>query len=481
MEASFHDFEDYLRHDEEDVVMYNDDDDNNNDNNNDFHVTNNNYNHDDEWRSDHEEEEPLIRCKEKFMPSQPQVVGAALTRSGRKRRYSESSVLLESTKKRARVGIDNKVADLAPVGFRFRRSKIMRRSSQEMEASRNDSSRCESDIDDKNHESDDHFRSAPDNPFPSSSHPTAPVSVTNAGNGFSDDENDFSLDSLADFPTNQFSASTPFHPKTASTVANAAMGPGMVESGVTHAKRPTGASVAQTILNKGGKKTWKKPPPSPFTPKPRYTQMATPELKQHLAKYGVRQNLKKKQLVKVAEDIFDKMHQYETDSEYEKTVVESPSGSRSLPPRLTGLPVRRSMSQPVFAAAGSSSSDEEEDEEEGGAPLECLEESCFFDEQQVATATQASKKDALKAKIRAVLLGDKDLHQRVLFYTPLDFEQFHGCVRKSGIICNKQFTMAWLDDMGIQFSMKNTKEGERRKEQTVKRQERWKKKNKTQK
>ena len=175
------------------------------------------------------------------------------------------------------------------------------------------------------------------------------------------------------------------------------------------------------------------------------------------------------------------MHQYETDSEYEKTVVESPAARRSLPPRLTtGAPVRQSLSQPVFSSAASSS-EEEDEEEEDRPPLECLEESCFFDQAEVATATQASKEDALKAKIRGVLLRNQDLHQRVLFYTPLDFEQFHGCVRKSGIVCNKQFTMAWLDDMGIQFSMKNTKEGERRKEKAVKRQERMKKNNRIQK
>ena len=152
-----------------------------------------------------------------------------------------------------------------------------------------------------------------------------------------------------------------------------------------------------------------------------------------------------------------------------------------MPPRLKNDAAnRRSASQPLPAPALSSSDDDDDDgdDDDDKAIPECLEESCFIqggnDEVGTMTATQLTKEDNSKMAIREVLVKDKKLLQRVLFYTPLDFEDFHARVRGSGIVCNKQLTMTWLDEMGIQFSMKNTKEGERRKEKTVKRQQRLK-------
>lgn len=149
------------------------------------------------------------------------------------------------------------------------------------------------------------------------------------------------------------------------------------------------------------------------------------------------------------------------------------------------------MSQPVLARPLSSSDDDDDDDDDNDVEVKalpkCLEESCFLveddednnnddDDAAMTQNTKATKEETLRLGIRDVLTKDKKLHQRVLFYRPVDFEEFHLKVRSSGLRCNKQFTMNWLDDMGIQFTMKNTKQGEKRKEKSKRRQERFKKK-----
>ena len=154
-------------------------------------------------------------------------------------------------------------------------------------------------------------------------------------------------------------------------------------------------------------------------------------------------------------------------------------------PRLGERDLPRCTTSQRPSARGSSTDDDDDDDDVGAAERlpECLEESCFIaggdnDDAEGATATQLTKEETLKSAIRDVLSRDKKLHQSVLYFRPVDFEDFHGQVRGSGIRCNKQFTMNWLDDMGIQFTMKNTKQGEKRKEKAVKRQERFKKRKK---
>ncbi|XP_069131496.1 structure-specific endonuclease subunit SLX4-like isoform X1 [Argopecten irradians] len=57
-------------------------------------------------------------------------------------------------------------------------------------------------------------------------------------------------------------------------------------------------------------------PPSPFTPMPQYDSMNTPQLKKAIQKIGVRP-VGKKRMVALLKDVYEKTHQYETDSNFE--------------------------------------------------------------------------------------------------------------------------------------------------------------------
>ncbi|XP_025085108.1 structure-specific endonuclease subunit SLX4-like [Pomacea canaliculata] len=81
-------------------------------------------------------------------------------------------------------------------------------------------------------------------------------------------------------------------------------------------------------------------PPSPFTPMPDYDRMTTPQLKAEVQKFGVRP-LGKRKMKCLLKDIYEKTHQYETDSELDEADLVADLGTETNKPGTCSQPLHR--------------------------------------------------------------------------------------------------------------------------------------------
>ncbi|XP_052796263.1 structure-specific endonuclease subunit SLX4-like isoform X2 [Mya arenaria] len=195
------------------------------------------------------------------------------------------------------------------------------------------------------------------------------------------------------------------------------------------------------IADKRRGKDWV--PPSPFTPMPQYDTMATPVLKKAVQKYGVKP-VGKKRMIGLLVDIYQKTHQYETDSECED-VEEATDDSK--PGQIVSEDEELSSSQLSQCSQDSDSS-----------TRELLEESCLVRmSSDSETETVASKSAEVGKKLLDFILSKKALHQRVLMYEPLELDILKQEVKDAGIRCSMDSLMAFLDERCIAFTSKNTR------------------------
>ncbi|XP_021362586.1 uncharacterized protein LOC110456279 isoform X2 [Mizuhopecten yessoensis] len=181
-------------------------------------------------------------------------------------------------------------------------------------------------------------------------------------------------------------------------------------------------------------KPWK--PPSPFTPMPRYDGMNTPQLKRAVNKIGVRP-VGKKRMVALLKDVYDKTHQYETDSDCEEDEEEGSGCTKE----------KDTEADELNSSQESSQSD-------------MVEESFMQGSTDDLVPSQLSQKDdtALSEKLERFFISRTDIHRKTLMYEPLEVDWLKKEITEAGIKCSMQKLLDFLDEMCITFTMKKMRQ-----------------------
>ncbi|XP_064636956.1 uncharacterized protein LOC135493508 [Lineus longissimus] len=226
--------------------------------------------------------------------------------------------------------------------------------------------------------------------------------------------------------------------------------------------------------------------PSPFTPMPDYDNMKTPQLKQALAKIGVRPQGKKKG-IKLLKHVYEETHQYETDPDY------TPAGHAT---KKQGVVIVKENIRRVVTFE----KDEEDDRlfgdlevplmsrlgmgpgsrgrgEAGGlhitkrravhemsdseSELDCsfgssstssetASDVSLTDEGDLTLSQQEDNK-SMKEKLLSFIRRDKDLYTMVLKYQPIEFTWLVNKLKDGGLTCPASKLMDILDEQCIVF------------------------------
>ncbi|KAK3100469.1 hypothetical protein FSP39_020557 [Pinctada imbricata] len=214
-----------------------------------------------------------------------------------------------------------------------------------------------------------------------------------------------------------------------------------------------------------GQRTQKDPskvwmPPSPFTPMPDYDKMATPILKREVQRYGVKPIPKKKMIV-VLKDIYQKMHEYETDSELEisKESVDDDDND--------------DVGKIDDKRTGDDSEDDDincSQESSNSCTSDLIEESFMQTEETELPASQQPKGD-LKEKFTEFIEKRNDIYNRILMYEPLELDWLKKELTDAGVKTSMDKLMNFLDEKCITFTMKNRRNNSPRKRRGRKKKE----------
>ncbi|KAL4229719.1 5'-flap endonuclease [Mactra antiquata] len=211
----------------------------------------------------------------------------------------------------------------------------------------------------------------------------------------------------------------------------------IVDNKKTSFKTPT---VSTKIDNK---KKWIAP--SPFTPMPKYNEMATPALKKELHKYGVKP-VGKKRMLKMLEDIYQQTHQYETDSEIEDDddVNSNDKGCHG------------------NASTNISDDNEIQSHSDNSSQYvdfhDLMEESCLhLTTSDSDTSASPQKNVDVTKQLTNYMKSHSELHMKVLTFEPLELDVLKKNVKECGIKCSMDKLMDFLDERCIAFTTKNTR------------------------
>ncbi|CAE1323364.1 BTBD12 [Acanthosepion pharaonis] len=223
------------------------------------------------------------------------------------------------------------------------------------------------------------------------------------------------------------------------------------------------------IANRKGRK--KKPAiPSPFTPMPLYTQMTTPELKAEMKKHGCKQMPHEKMVAHLM-DIYQKTHQYETDSDLDQSAIhlETPSEiphsslgiarlqtrrntqdcflrvhNEKKSPVMSKKPAAKLSKKAKSSALGSGVSAQRSSSESDSANVVDLdksdavgayEESFMTNEDDIPCSQQqtSGSSDNLHDKLREFVLKSPEIYTKMILYEPIDFD--HLLVSLVSFVC----------------------------------------------
>ncbi|KAL3879267.1 hypothetical protein ACJMK2_031569, partial [Sinanodonta woodiana] len=176
-------------------------------------------------------------------------------------------------------------------------------------------------------------------------------------------------------------------------------------------------------------------PPSPFTPMPNYVNMSTPLLKKEMDRYGVKP-LSKKRMLLILQEIYQKTHQYETDSEVDVGDTDN------------------STSQEEKCPSSSQESDISEVIEESFMEEKYTENDVPFSPQK--------RGENLTQMMMKFIQDHPEIHIRMLMYEPLELDWLKKQMLDAGIKCSVDKLMNFLDEKCITFTMKNQRKDSRR-------------------
>lgn len=265
-----------------------------------------------------------------------------------------------------------------------------------------------------------------------------------------------------------------------------------------NSNRASHSAKTPVIANRKGRKK-KTAIPSPFTPMPLYMQMTTPELKAEMKKHGCKQMPHGKMVAHLM-DIYQKTHQYETDSDLDQSAVhlEAPSemphsslGIARLQTRrntqdcflqahnekkspvtvksmskkpATKLPKKAKSSElgsGVSAQRSSSESDSANvvDLDKSDA-VGAYEESFMTHEDDIPCSQQqmSGSCDNLHDKLREFVLKSPEIYTKMILYEPIDFDQLKKKIAEAKIKCTIPKLLDFLDNQCITFAMNKEKQ-----------------------
>ncbi|XP_033744042.1 uncharacterized protein LOC117329918 [Pecten maximus] len=180
-------------------------------------------------------------------------------------------------------------------------------------------------------------------------------------------------------------------------------------------------------------------PPSPFTPMPQYDSMNTPQLKREVQRIGVRP-VGKKRMVALLKDVYNKTHQYETDSNVEDEEDEEDEEDKE---DEQSSCMKEQEADELNSSQESSQSD-------------MMEESYLQGSTDDLVLSQASQQDdsALSEKLYQFVKSSTDIYRKVLMYEPLEVDWLKKEITEAGIKCSMEKLLCFLDEKCITFTMK---------------------------
>ncbi|XP_052103256.1 uncharacterized protein LOC127736710 [Mytilus californianus] len=206
------------------------------------------------------------------------------------------------------------------------------------------------------------------------------------------------------------------------------------------------------------KQTWKEP--SPFTPMPNYDSMATPQIKRKVQNYGVKP-VGKKRMIKLLKDIYNKTHQYETDSEFEDEVDEKCNENTD---------VRKDDTDNNVDDNDDDEEDELEDslnDSQESQNSDLVEESVMVCTEEETQPLKPGEK-SLNEKLMEFIRKQPDIQVRILMYEPLELDILKQKITEAEIKCSMEKLKEFLDDKCITFTMKNMRKSPRKKKRSPK-------------
>ena len=234
--------------------------------------------------------------------------------------------------------------------------------------------------------------------------------------------------------------------------------------------------------------------PSPFTPMPLYTQMSTPELKNEMKKHGCKQ-MSRRKMITLLQKIYQKTHQYETDSEFDQSTLHldvTPGAqpdpletaclqtrSKTHNEKLTPVAIKtvskkanfkmskkgKSFPESNLYSAQMSSFDSEVTNlvdlvSDKHNAVGQYEESFMASEEDVLGSQQQTSNscDNLHGKLREFVLKSPEIYTKMLLYEPIDFDQLKKKISESKIKCAAGKLLGFLDNQCITFAMTKEKQ-----------------------
>lgn len=235
--------------------------------------------------------------------------------------------------------------------------------------------------------------------------------------------------------------------------------------------------------------------PSPFTPMPLYTQMTTPELKAEMKKHGCKQMPHEKMVAHLM-DIYQKTHQYETDSDLDQSAIhlEAPSEiphsslgiarlqtrrntqdcflqahNEKKSPVMSKKPAAKLSKKDKSSAPGRGVSAQRSSSESDSANVVDLdksdavgayEESFMTNEVDIPCSQQQTSGscDNLHDKLREFVLKSPEIYTKMILYEPIDFDQLKKKIAEAKIKCSIPKLLDFLDNQCITFAMNKEKQ-----------------------
>lgn len=206
----------------------------------------------------------------------------------------------------------------------------------------------------------------------------------------------------------------------------------------------------------------------PITPMPHYSDMDTPDLKNKLNKFGVRP-LPKRQMILKLKEIHQYTHQLvSSDSDDEtpsagqtsqtKALVSSSAAFRPAPcaqttfKQPTASPSKSSRDdEPLSASQGSNTSSTAESER-SNPELVQLSDGDSDSDGGVSASQSASRLQERLQAVRAFILSDSSLYNKILQYKPLVLSQFQQQLKAAGIRLGVAKLADYLDSQCITFT-----------------------------